>query len=170
MGNFYTDVIKQDHRFGSTDVINDLALLEPTFRGRILNFISYASARGHSVRVAETYRSQARQTQLWEKKLTELKTVGVHGFGLAADLAIYVNGKYDPNGQDYMFFVEAAKQADELSGINWGEPCAEHGFKDYDHLQGVPLALQPALFAGTWYPSPGFDPWAWERAHGIKGA
>lgn len=168
--SFYLDVLKKDQRFNSPALINDLNLLEPTFRARVLQFISYASAAGHAVRVVETYRSQVRQRRLFDQKKTELKNVGVHGFGLAADLALYVDGKYDPKGEDYLFFIDLAKKADELSGINWGEPCQKHEFEDYDHLQGVPLFRQPDLFAGRWYPDPDYDPWADERAHNIAGA
>lgn len=168
MGTFYTDVIQKDPRFHSTNVCADLALLEPGFRARITAFIALAKSLGHDVEILETYRSPARQQELYEKHLTELRQVGVHGFGLAADLKVLVNGVYDPKGQDYLYFKDLALKDDVISGINWGEPCEHHSFEDFDHLQGVPIFRQDALFAGTWYPLNPYDPWADEKAHGVK--
>ena len=168
MGNFYTDVLMKDPRFHSPDKCADIMLLEPGFRAKMLHFVSLAEAARHHVSILETYRSRARQLQLWTQHATELKEVGVHGYGLACDFALYVNGVYDPKGQDYMSFVALAQADDVLSGINWGEPHEAHGFKDYDHLQGVPLFRQAALFAGTWYPTPDYSPWADEQAHGVS--
>lgn len=170
MDSFYTNVICKDHRFNSTDTINDLALLEPGMRLAVASAVADAKAAGHELRVLETYRSQARQHMLFERHATELSKVGVHGYGLAVDLALYVNGRYDPNGTHYMFMVALAAAHKLVSGIDWGLPKIAHSFKDYDHLQRVPLFRQAALFAGTWYPGSDYDPHADMIANGIKGA
>ena len=124
--------------------------------------------RGFDLAILETYRSPARQRLLFEKRLTELRNVGVHGYGLAIDFGLFKNGVYDPRGRDYMVFKDYAKQCGILSGIDWGEPCVSHSFHDWDHLQGVPLFRQNDLFAGKWYPSDDYDAWADEKARGIK--
>ena len=64
MGNFYTDVIKKDPRFNGPDVnvvVCDMNLLEPGFRASVVQMQAMAKAAGHELKVAETYRSQARQ-------------------------------------------------------------------------------------------------------------
>ena len=62
MGNFYTDVIRKDARFGSLQPIHDLALLEPVTRSKVLAIIADAAAAGIKLMAYETFRSQARQT------------------------------------------------------------------------------------------------------------
>jgi hypothetical protein len=168
MTNFYTDVIKRDRRFGSTEICKDMALLEPEFRAKVEKFTTLATAAGHKVVVLETFRSQARQRQLFAQRKTQLRNVGVHGYGLAIDFALFVNGKYDPNGQDYTCFAPLAKQAGVISGVDWGAPCQHHSFRDSDHLQGVPVFRQNDLFAGKWYPPAGYDPWNDQADHGVK--
>lgn len=169
MTNFYTGVIQKDPRFHSTDVCKDMALLEPGFRAKVEKFKALAEAAGHKIFVLETYRSPARQAQLFAQKKTQLRNVGTHGYGLAIDFALFVNGKYDPNGQDYACFVPIARKVGVISGVDWGVPGVPHSFRDFDHLQGVPVARQAALFAGQWYPPAGYDPYADLAANHVKG-
>lgn len=65
MGNFYTDVIQQDPRFNSTTRVADPALLEPTMRQLVQQIIDSADQMGISLMIFETYRSQARQQELF---------------------------------------------------------------------------------------------------------
>lgn len=169
MSNFYVDVIKKDPRFKSTAVIKDLDLLEPGFRAKVAKFKQFAEHQGHVIDVLETYRSPARQLQLFKKGATQLKNVGVHGYGGAVDFALYINGKYDPNGHDYLCFAAIAKQAGVLSGIDWGEPNKPHSFRDFDHIQFCPVFRQADLFAGKWYPPENYDLLADLKARGVKG-
>lgn len=159
MGNFYTDVIRKDPRFGTTQVVKDISLLEPGTRAKVAKLIVLAHDAGHELRVGETYRSQARQRTLFNRGLTKLKLVGCHGYGVACDLQLWVNGRYDPDGQHYAFFQPLCKQVGLISGIDWGTPKAKHDFKDWDHVQNVPIARQNDMFAGRWYPSPSYDPY-----------
>ena len=168
MGTFYTNVIRKDPRYRLPNLNKDLGLLEPNFRARVLKFKEFAEHQGHVVQILETYRSPARQAALFKKGATQLKTVGTHGYGLAVDFALYINGKYDPNGRDYMCFAALAKQAGVVSGIDWGQVYKPNGFHDYDHIQGVPVFRQADLFAGKWYPGETYDVAADLRAHGVK--
>jgi D-alanyl-D-alanine carboxypeptidase len=86
MGNFYTDSIQSDPRFKSVKPINDMALLEPVTRKLVKQIIADAADEGIKLVAFETYRSQARQTKLFAQGATQLKTVGVHHYGLACDL------------------------------------------------------------------------------------
>lgn len=158
MSNFYEDVIKKDSRFNTTKKISDLALLEPGTRAAVLALVSDAKKEGHNVFIMETYRSCARQSYLFMKKYTQLKKVGVHHYGLAADIGLELKGLYDPNGADYMFLVELCQKHGLVSGIDWGTPQLHHSFRDYDHVQRVPVHMQDELFAGEWYPAPIYDP------------
>ena len=161
--SFYTDVIKRDPRYNSSlvdKVVCDLNLLEPGTRAGVIQMQELAKAAGHDLRVAETYRSQARQHYLFTKGATQLSHVGMHGYGLAADLNLFVRGKYDPNGVQYAFMHAMAVRCLLVSGQGWGTVGAQHSFTDWDHVQRVPVFRQDAVFAETWYPPvSGYDPW-----------
>ena len=167
MSNFYETVIRKDPRFNSLDKIDDMALLEPEFRAKVETFRSFAEHQGHVFKVIETFRSQRRQALLFSRGATQLRRVGVHGYGLAIDFGIFINGVYDPKGYDYLFFADLARRAGVVSGIDWGTPKQKHSFKDYDHIQGVPVFRQDALFAGLWYPQSGYNPLNDALAHGF---
>lgn len=168
MDNFYTDTIRKDARFTTTRVVTDVSLLEPGFRAAVAALIVDAHAAGHVIEIGETYRSQDRQRQLFDLKLTQLRDVGVHGYGLAADFRMLVNGKYDPKGEDYAFLTGLCKKHGLISGADWGTPCERHTFRDWDHVQRIPVFRQADLFAGKWYPPVNYDPWADQTAHNIK--
>ena len=166
--SFYSDVIARDPRFHTISVVKDVSLLEPGTRAKVAKMIVMAHAAGHELRVGETYRSQRRQATLFAQHLSELKTNGCHGFGVACDLQLFINGKYDPKGEDYAFFGAMCREVGLISGIDWGTPAEHHTFHDWDHVQNVPVFRQPALFAGTWYPPADYDPFADQAAHGVK--
>jgi len=157
--NFYTNVIKKDARFNSKQVIKDVSLLEPGTRVAVAKMIVLAHQAGHELRIGETYRSQSRQTQVFNQGFSKLKKVGCHGYGVAADLILLVNGKYDPTGEHYQFMQAMCKEVGLISGIDWGHPNSPHSFKDWDHVQRVPVFRQNAMFAGTWYPPINYDPY-----------
>ena len=163
--NFYTDVIMKDPRFKSPDPCRDIQMLEPGTRAATLALLAEAHALGHDLRVAETFRSSARQAHLFELGYTKLRTVGVHKFGLAVDFSLYVNGIYENDGEKfYTFLLALGKKHLMVSGIDWGLPRQVHTFHDWDHLQRVPRCRQQMLFAGTWYPPEVYDPFADQKA------
>lgn len=156
MGNFFTDTLQSDPRFHSTAAIKDMDLLEPGFRSQVEAFMAASKAAGVELIVTETYRSSERQQQLFDQKLTQLRTVGVHHYGLACDFAKMIGGQASWDG-DWTFCVGLAKQvstADRvvISGYDWGTPDQPHSFRDSDHIQGCTVAEQTGLFGGTWYP------------------
>ena len=133
--SFYTDVIKKDPRFNSTNICRDVALLEPGFRAKVQALLEKAHEDGHDIRIAETFRSQAIQAQLFEQGYTQLKKVGVHNYGLACDFNLFVNGKYETDGQEYSFLLGYGKELKFISGIDWGTPWQKHTFHDWDHIK-----------------------------------
>jgi hypothetical protein len=152
MGNFYTDVIQKDKRFNTTAVVNDTALLEPSFRLKAQTVVDAAASAGITLVSTETFRSSQRQQSLFVAGKTQLKTVGVHHYGLAIDFAKKLtNGKLSWDG-DWTFMAKLAADAGIISGVDWGTPGQTHSFVDSDHLQGCTVAEQVKLFAGTWYP------------------
>jgi D-alanyl-D-alanine carboxypeptidase len=158
MGTFYTDVIQRDSRFNSTERVADPALLEPTMRQLVQQIVDAAQQMGISVMVFETYRSQARQQELFNNGATKLRTVGVHAYGLACDIVRVVGGEPSWKG-DFSFLGQLAHSSGLIWGGDWGDPSVRHSFIDSVHVQRCTVARQPALFAGTWYPDDSYNPY-----------
>ncbi len=149
--NFYIDVIQRDPRYLSAEPVNDIALLEPGFRAKAQRVVDDAYAKGIELVSTETYRSSERQQRLYDEGKTRLRVVGVHHYGLAIDFVKLVNGKQSYDG-DWTFLCALAASAGIVSGGDWGLPDKPHSFRDWDHLQGVTIAQQGGLFAGSYYP------------------
>jgi hypothetical protein len=158
VGNFYTDTIAKDPRFNSLKPVNDLALLEPVLRKLVRQIISDAAADGMKLMVFETYRSQARQSRLFAQGATQLKTVGVHHYGLACDLVKDISGIPSWKG-NFKFLGKLAKKYDLVWGSDWGKPKVKTRFSDNVHIQRCAVSDQKKLFAGTWYPDADYDPY-----------
>lgn len=159
MGNFFTDVIQKDPRLGSVARVSDPALLEPVTRQAVVAIVGEAKALGIDLIIYETFRSQARQSELFANGATKLETVGVHHYGLACDLVKSIGG--DPSWKgDFTFLGKLAKKHRLIWGGDWGKPGVPTKFFDGVHVQRVTVARQKQLFAGTWYPDDSYDPWA----------
>jgi hypothetical protein len=156
--SFYTDVIQKDRRFQSKDRIHDIELLEPVTRQKIQAIIDDARHMGIALMAFETYRSQERQELLFEQSATQLRKVGVHHFGLAADFVKDINGQPSWKG-DFSFMAHLAHEHGLISGIDWGNPNVRHTFVDSGHVQRVTVRRQASLFSGAWYPDNNYDPY-----------
>ena len=158
--SFYDDVIKLDPRFNLSTRCSDMMMLEPVTRAAVAGIIADVQSQfGITMMVFETFRSQARQQLLFAQKATQLQKVGVHGFGLAADLVKVINGEPSWKG-DFTFLAGLAKAHGLISGVDWGQPEVKHSFIDSDHVQRCAVADQNKLFAGTFYPDDSYDPYA----------
>ena len=157
-GNFYTDVIRKDPRFNSTECINDMNLLEPVTRAAVEAILVAGKAEGLELMVFETYRSQARQKELFKQGSSQLQTVGVHHYGLACDIVKSIHGVPSWKG-DFSFLRKLAKDQKLIWGGDWGTPAQPHTFIDDDHVQRITIAKQHGLFAGAWYPDASYNPY-----------
>lgn len=159
--DFYRDVIMQDPRFTSNLRCSSTALLEPVTRAAVACIMQDALVEyGVPMLVFETYRSQMRQTQLFNMGATRLRDVGVHSFGLACDIVKSIRGKPSWDG-DFSFMAKLAKKHGMISGLAWdGTPNEPGTFSDPCHVQRVPIHMQAQLFAGTWYPATPYSPWS----------
>ncbi|MFZ0808914.1 MAG: M15 family metallopeptidase [Candidatus Sulfotelmatobacter sp.] len=161
MANFFADVIQKDLRYNSTARVADPNLLEPTTRRLVEQVIAAAGQMGISLMIFETYRSQARQQELFDNGATRLRAVGVHRFGLACDIVRVVGGEPSWKG-DFSFLGQLARSGGLIWGGDWGNPAIKHDFVDAVHVQRCTVARQPSLFAGEWYPEETYNPYAEE--------
>jgi len=134
-------------------------LLEPVTRKLVKQIIADAADEGIKLVAFETYRSQARQTKLFAQGATQLKTVGVHHYGLACDLVKDIAGSPSWKG-DFKFLGKLAKKYDLIWGGDWGRPGVRTRFPDEVHVQRCAVSAQRRLFAGTWYPDEDYNPYA----------
>ena len=136
MGTFYTDTIRNAKAFRSDAVCKDLALLEPGTRSAVLSILDRAKQDGRDLRVLETYRSQARQSALFMKRATQLRTVGCHGYGVAVDFGVFINGRYAEDNKPYVFLRGLARQFGMISGQDWGHSkMGSFGFTNFVEWQ-----------------------------------
>lgn len=159
MSNFFQDVVQPDPRFTTTNIVNDVALLDPVTRASVAAIIADAQAHGVELMVFETYRSQTRQQQLFNQGATKLRIVGVHHYGLACDLVKSVDGNPSWKG-DFSLLGVLAHAHNLIWGGDWGNPNIRHDFIDLVHVQRCSLADQAKLFNGTWYPNDAYNPYA----------
>lgn len=99
-------------------------------------FLEKCKDAGLNVLVTETYRSQARQSYLYEQGrsrpgqiVTQIKKVGYHNSGNAWDICQNIKGK---EYSDASFFTKCGQIAKSL-GIEWGGTWT--GFVDTPHFQ-----------------------------------
>lgn len=158
MSSFYDTVIRNSKAFRSDTVCKDAALLEPGTRAAVQAMLDDAKAQNVDLRLLETYRSQTRQSALFMRHVTQLRTVGCHGYGVAADFGVFINGKYAENNKPYEFLRTMARKHGLISGQDWGHRTLG-SFVDSGHVQRVPVWRQPDLFSGVWYPPVVYDPY-----------
>src|SRR5262245_6468540 len=115
MGNFFTDVISKDARIESVRRVDALDLLEPGTRQRVQAIIADAQAHGVALMVFETFRSRARQLDLFNHGASKLREVGVHHYGLACDIVKVVAGEPSWKG-DFSLIGTLA----HAHGLVWG--------------------------------------------------
>lgn len=165
MPSFYDTVLRNSPAFRSDAICKDPGLLEPGTRAAVLALIADAKAQNIDLRLLETYRSQTRQSALFAKHATQLRIVGCHGYGVAADLGLFVGGVYQTSDKPYGVLRTLARKHGLISGVDWGH-AVNHGFSDSDHVQRVPVWRQNAMFAGTWYPPENYNPYVDSVANG----
>jgi hypothetical protein len=167
MPSFYDTTLRNSKAFRSDVVCKDLNLLEPGTRAAVLALMAEAKADGIDIRLLETYRSQTRQSYLFTKRATQLRVVGCHGYGVAADFGVFTRGRYEEGNKPYVFLKTLARKHGLISGQDWGH-AKEGSFVDSGHVQRVPVWRQAALFNGAFYPPVNYDPYADSIAHGHK--
>lgn len=158
MASFYDTVLRNSKAFRSDLVCKDPTMLEPGTRAAVLAMIEDAKAQNIDLRLLETYRSQTRQSALFAKHVTQLRTVGCHGYGVAADFGVFIKGVYQQSAKPYDVLRTLARKHGLVSGIDWGH-LKIGSFIDSGHVQRVPVWRQNALFAGVWYPPVSYDPY-----------
>lgn len=125
-----------------------LAKLMPEFARRVRLIVEALAKRGFDVEVTQGLRTFAEQDALYAQgrtrkgpKVTNAKGgQSLHNYGVAADFALMVNGKYlwpDPHPV-WQAIAEEATKARLEAGANWSKP-------DKPHIEWPDVAWQDLL-------------------------
>jgi hypothetical protein len=156
--SFYTESLQHHPLFTSSSRITTPAMLDPYMRAAMANLLDEASNMGIECMVWESFRSKARQLELYARRKTRLRDVGVHTYGLAVDIVERDDGAPSWKG-NFLWLRDLAKKHGLIWGGDWGRPDLKHDFVDLVHVQRCSLVRQRDLFAGTWYPGSNYDPY-----------
>lgn len=121
--------------------LNNPDLLYPAFARRVQKGIQAAKAAGIPIELFETYRTPFRQQELYEQGRTTKGRIVTnaqagyswHNYGLAIDVVMRVDGKFDWSHE--LYFHDAA-QYFEAQGLHW----AGHSGFELVHYQ-LPIDL-----------------------------
>lgn len=145
--NWYQDKIKQHKQYQSLKVISDIDVLYPPMAFLIIKLFINAYKEGLKVCIFETYRSQERQLDLFNKGTSKIKSNGMHHFGVATDI-VFRNEKNYPIWRGSWDVL--GKIGKDL-GLYWGGDWK--GFIDCPHFQLIPATVaDQAKIIGYQYP------------------
>lgn len=146
--SWYEDKIKKHPQYTSAKRVADLDALYPPFALCVLKIFAIGRKEGLPLCIFETYRSQGRQLELFNKGASKLKTNGMHHFGVATDI-IFLDDKNNPSWNEkcnWKRLGEIGKSMDLIWGGDW--PW------DKPHFQLIPATFteQQKIVKGV-YPS-----------------
>lgn len=117
--------------------MSTLNLLCPPFAFSLIKLFATARSEGLAISIFETYRSQERQLDLFNKGATTLQRNGMHHFGVAADIVFLdVNG--NPSWNVSHNWARMGKIGQDF-GLEWGGSWG--GFVDKPHFQLIPATV-----------------------------
>src|SRR3989338_2334322 len=146
--NWYEDGIKKHKQYKLTSLASDVDILHPQFAFCILKLVINAHKEGLRVCIFETYRSQERQLDLFNKGKTKLSKNGMHHFGVATDVVF----RTEKNQPIWHGNWEALGKIGKEFGLFWGGDW--ESFRDYPHFQLIPATVgdQAKIINGDYQP------------------
>lgn len=146
---WYSEKIKTSPAYRLFERVSALDLLYPPFATSLVKLFATARSESLPIMIFETYRSQERQLDLFNKGATTLKRNGMHHFGVAADIVFLINGA--PSWAATHNWARLGKIGQDF-GLEWGG--AWGGFIDKPHFQLIPATFTAqAQIVAEQYPS-----------------
>lgn len=139
MAKHYVSVLLPSDSFLSPNPVRDKDLLYEPFHEMLLRLAdNFHTAYGYAVKSLETFRSQALQLFYYNNGASQIKTNGMHHYGVACDF-IFI----DPNGAStYKGPWNKLHDAFEAMG---GPDLGSLESWDAGHLQYIPVSEQTTL-------------------------
>lgn len=126
--------------------MNDVSMLLPSFRERVLAVFAALKQEGYNPRIFETYRTPARGAWLKLRGKTRNGAASLHCYNAAAD---FIDAKL---GWENRKFFDALGKIGIAHGLTWGgdwdsDPSTPQDFDDRPHLQAIPVHMQKTFRA-----------------------
>lgn len=148
--SWYSEKIKTNPAYMFIGRVNAVDMLYPPFACAIIKLFAKARSEGLMICLYETYRSQERQLELFNKGATKLKKNGMHHFGVAADL-VFLNTNGNPSWDGKYNWARMGYIGQNL-GLEWGGSWVD--FRDMPHFQFIPATVsKQAKIVAENYPS-----------------
>lgn len=148
--SWYSDKIKINPAYILTQRVNTPDILYPPFGCSLIKLFATARSEGLLICIYETYRSQERQLELFNKGATKLKKNGMHHFGIATDL-IFLDPHGNPSWDAKYNWARMGKIGQSF-GLVWGGSWSD--FVDKPHFQLIPATVSAqARIIAEHYPS-----------------
>lgn len=136
---WYKDRIQQYEHYRFLQVVSDVKPLYPGFAFLILKLFINAYKEGLRICIFETYRSQERQLDLFNKEKTKLKKNGMHHFGVAADVVFRTEKNYPTWEGEWSKLGQIGRDL----GLYWGGDW--ESFRDCPHFQLIPALWEEQI-------------------------
>lgn len=133
--HYVAKIIASD-KFNNPNPCKDRNLLVKDFNEALTKSIEAFNKKYPDIEIVfvETYRSNVLQAIHYKNGASKVKKDGMHHFGIAADLAFKINGKFSYNG-DYVHL----RKCHEAQGLHL------LGVWDQGHVQLIPVSEQQIL-------------------------
>lgn len=131
----YISKIAPSKDFRNPAPVKNMNLLFKPFREKLESAIKKFNEKypGVEVLIYETYRSNILQQKYFTAGVSRIRQNGMHHFGIAADCAFRINGKFSYSG-DYKHLHKCFKD-EGLVRLSWEEA----------HIQLIPVSSQEQL-------------------------
>ncbi len=131
----FENTILTSKEFESAKPVNELNLLYPPFLEKLIKCFARYNEKypEHDVYVVETYRSNELQKKYYDEHKSKVRKNGMHHYGIAADVAFYINGEFSYKG-NYDFLREIFTE-EGLTVLKW----------ELGHVQLIPVSAQSSL-------------------------
>jgi peptidoglycan L-alanyl-D-glutamate endopeptidase CwlK len=133
--NWYKEVIVKSDVFKSPKWCGEeqICLLYPPFREKVIQVKQELAKQKLPFYIYETFRSNARQLELYKKGYSKVKTAGMHTYGVAVDFV----GKDNKGNWSWDMKLPWSKLGaiSKKLGLFWGGDWTS--FKDYPHIQMI---------------------------------
>src|SRR3989339_1118908 len=134
--NWYRDKIKIHPKYKLNQIVSDLSFLYPGFAFLIIKTFALARREKLRVHIFETYRSQERQLDLFNRGRSKLRANGMHHFGVATDI-IFLDKNNNPSWSDEHNWKRLGEIGKSF-GLTWGGDWPW----DKPHFQFITVAAQ----------------------------
>jgi len=115
IAKFFAEVIYDSPKYNTPNSCNDTDLLYPPFYEKIKKLeTDYLEVHETPFYILETYRSNTLQQIYFNRGASQIRSNGMHHYGIAVDLVAKINGKVRYDVLDYAWIRDYVSKDDNL--------------------------------------------------------